>query len=174
MTTRVARAAILSVGIAVFLTATYCWLKNETRLKPGKTKPEGYSGQLSFHIGSSSGALLSEQAVRQARAILEGRLKRMNWDGALKAAPDNRVELSVEKMQDQQSGSRSAEISSPIVHKSIHGAHSIMLFGPRASLEYSQMIAILLTSTNLTEPVQVLHTRFTPIHSGPSPPVNMS
>ena len=174
MTSRVARSIILSVGIAVFLTAVYCWLLNETHFKPGKTKQEGYNGQLSFHTGSSSGALLSEQAVRQARTILEGRLKRMSRDYALKAAPDNRFQLPVDKMQDQQGGSRSAEISPPIVHKSIYGGHSVMLFGPRASLEYSQMIAILLTSTNLTRPVQVLHTNFTPIHSGPSPPVIMS
>lgn len=172
MTTRVARATILSVGIAVFFTAIYCWLMNEAHFKPGKTKPEGYSGQLSFHTGSSSGALLSEQAVRQVRAILEGRLKRTNWDHALKAAPDNRVGSPVDKMQDQESGNHISAAS--VIHRSIHEGHPIMLFGPQASLEYSQMVATLLTSINLIQQVQVLPTRFTSIHSGPSPPVNRS
>ena len=169
MTTRVARA-IVFVGIAVFITAIYCWLMNETHFKPGKTKPEGYSGQLSFHIGSSSGALLSEQAVRQVRAILEGRSKRMNWDYGLKVAPGNRSELSVDKMQGQQSV---VELLSGSGYPKTVG-HSVMLFSPQASLEYSQLVAILLTRINLIQAVQVLHTRFTPIHSGPSPPVNIS
>jgi hypothetical protein len=105
MSTRIARSIVLSLGIAVLLTAVYYWLMNESRLtfKSGKTKPKSYSAQLAFQVGPSGSAAPTEPEQHQTITMLETRLKTMGWKYSLKAGSNKVFNLSVDKVADTNS-----------------------------------------------------------------------
>lgn len=100
MTTRLTRSIILSLGVALLLTAAYYWLLNETRLLKKPPKVIHYQAEVNIRLGAPGDATASTAAVQKSMAIIDERLTQAQYEHAIKPENDKTFTISAEGVTD--------------------------------------------------------------------------
>jgi preprotein translocase subunit SecD len=100
MTTRLTRSIILSLGIALLLTAAYYWLLNETRLLKKPPKVTRYQAEVNIRLGAPGDATASTAAVQKSMAIIDERLTQVRYEHTIKPGNDKTFTISINGLTD--------------------------------------------------------------------------
>jgi hypothetical protein len=100
MTTRSTRSLVLSIGIALLITATYYWLLNETPYVKKAKKILHYNAAINIRLEAPGNAAASTADVQNSLGIIGERLTQAQYKYNLKPERDKTFTFSIDKLTD--------------------------------------------------------------------------
>lgn len=100
MTTRLTRSLVLSIGIALLITATYYWLLNETNFTKKAKKINHYNAALNIRLEASGDAPVSTANIQNSLGIIGDWLTQAQYKYILKPERDKTFTFSIDRLTD--------------------------------------------------------------------------